>query len=90
MVKTFRSVYIRFESDATSYPEYTNTEGEAYRDWRWTFLSGIQTNFKLSRQLSGNIQMLYNFDKSLKDVFSDRLSLRFGVQYKLKAKPAAK
>lgn len=88
VVKTFKTIYIRFESDATSYPAQAKADGASYRDWRWTFMSGIQTNFKLSRQLSGNIQMLYNFDKSLKDVFPDRLSLRFGVQYKLKAKPA--
>lgn len=86
VVKTFKAIYLRMETDATSYPVITATDGAPYRDWRWTFLSGIQTNFKLSRQLSGNLQMLYAFDKSLKDVFPDRLSLRFGIQYKLRPK----
>lgn len=86
VVKTFKAIYLRMETDATSYPVITATDGVPYRDWRWTFLSGIQTNFNLSRQLSGNLQMLYTFDKSLKDVFPDRLSLRFGIQYRLKPK----
>jgi len=45
---------------------------------------GIQTNFKLSKRLIGNVQMLYNFDSSLKDGFPEKLTARVGVQYALK------
>ena len=90
VLKIFQSVFLRMEVDGASYPAYSKADAVSYRDWRWTFLLGIQTQFKLGKQFTGNIQMLYDFDKSLKDVFPDRLSLRFGVQYKLKVKKVEK
>ncbi len=86
VAKTFKSVYLRLEVDGNSYPVSSTTETPSYRDWRWSFLSGIQTNFAMGKQWSGNVQMLYNFDSQLKDGFPERLALRLGVQYRLKAK----
>lgn len=85
VAKTFKSLFVRVEVDGNSYPKST-IEQPSYRDWRWSFLSGVQTNFRISPQWSGNVQMLYNFDSSLKDGFPERLALRFGVQYKLPKK----
>ena len=100
VVKTFNFVFLRFEVDGNSFPKSgppssvpistgTSAGGPdkpATRDWRWTFHSGIQTNFKLGKQWTCNIQMLYNFDTNLKDGFPERLKARVGVQYKLKAR----
>jgi len=83
VVKTFKSVFLRFEVDGNSFPVSGSFERPSYRDWRWSFYSGIQTNFKLSKRLIGNAQMMYGFDKSLKDGFPERLQARVGVQYKL-------
>lgn len=82
VVKTFKSIFLRFEMDGNSFPKTSLPDQSAYRDWRWTFHSGIQSNFKLSKRLIGNVQMLYNFDSSLKDGFPEKLTARAGVQYR--------
>lgn len=84
VAKTFKAVHLRFEVDGNSYPISTPPDQPPTRDWRWSFHSGIQTNFKLGKQWTGNIQMLYNFEANLKDGFPEKLTLRAGVQYKLK------
>lgn len=81
IAKTFKSVFIRVEMDGTSIPKTGGTDNSLYRDWRWSFLSGIQTNFRIASQWTGNVQMLYNFDSSLKDKFPEQLVMRLGVQY---------
>lgn len=81
VVKTFKSVFLRVEMDGTSYSR-TRDDNATYRDWRWSFLSGIQTNFRIDTQWMGNVQMLYSFDSQLKDGFPEKLSLRVGVQYR--------
>ncbi len=83
MVKTFKSMFLRLELDGNSLFKSETADHPAYRDWRWTFHTGIQTNFKLGKRWTGNVQMLYNFDSSLKDGFPEKLSPRMGVQYSL-------
>jgi hypothetical protein len=84
ILKTFKSVNIRVEMDGSSFPVSGSAERAPYRDWRWSFYTGVQTNFKISKRWTGNVQMLYNFDSSLKDGFPEKLSARLGVQYSLK------
>jgi hypothetical protein len=89
--KTFKSVRMRLETDAASYPKVGGSGEPIQRQWRWTWLTGVQTEFKISQHFVGNVQMLYNFDKSITAGFPEQLVLRFGVQYKLLAKkPLAK
>lgn len=83
VVKTFKSFFLRFEVDGNSFPVSASFERPSYRDWRWSFYSGIQTNFKISKRFIGNALMMYGFDKSLKDGFPERLQARVGMQYKL-------
>jgi hypothetical protein len=83
VVKTFRSIMLRFEMDGNSYPKTALPDQTLYRDWRWTFHSGIQSNFKLGKQWTGIVQLLYNFDNNLKDGFPEKLTMRAGVQYRL-------
>lgn len=85
--KIFNSVRLRIESDAASYPKTKGFGEPIIRQWRWAWLAGVQTSFKLSKAFTGNIQMLYNFDRSVTAGFPEHLVLRFGVQYKLKEKP---
>lgn len=84
VVKTFKSIFIRLETDVTDHFKQGTTEQPSYHDWMWNFYTGVQTNFKLSRRLSGNVQMLYSFDSSLKDGFPEKLLARVGVQCSLK------
>ena len=83
IARTIKSVYLRLEVDGNSYPKPESTDQSPQRDWRWTFLSGIQTNFTINNQWTWNVQMLYNFDHKVKDGFPERLMMRVGVLYKL-------
>lgn len=82
--KLFKSVRLRVETDAASYPKFGGVGEPIERKWRWTWLAGIQTEFKISQHFTGNVQMLHNFDKSLTAGFPEQLVLRFGIQYRLK------
>jgi hypothetical protein len=84
VAKTFKAIFIRVEMDGTSFPRSSTSDPAASRDWRWSFLSGVQTNFRISTQCTGNVQMLYNFDNQLKNAFPEKLSLRIGVQFALR------
>jgi hypothetical protein len=84
--KAVKSVRLRVEADAASYPKLGVTGEPIERKWRWTWLAGLQTEFKISRHFTGNVQMLHNFDKSLTAGFPEQLVLRFGVQYKFLSK----
>lgn len=90
VAKIVKSLHLRFELDGNSFPKSGTTEKPNYRDWRWSFHSGIQTNFKIGKQWTGSVQMLYNFDSSLKDGFPEWLAVRFGVQYKFPKKKVKK
>ena len=83
-LRLFKSTRFRAELDASSNPlPQNNSEKPVERVWRWQFVAGIQNNFKISKSLHGNVQLLYNFDKKLKDAFPERLLVRVGIQYKL-------
>jgi hypothetical protein len=84
--KLFKSVRLRVETDAGSYPKFGGVGEPIERKWRWTWLAGVQTEFKISQHFTGNVQMLHNFDKSLTAGFPEQLVLRFGVQYKYNKK----
>ncbi|MEJ0057956.1 MAG: hypothetical protein WDN75_21305 [Bacteroidota bacterium] len=83
--KLFKSTLFRLETDAVNSPVPSGSNDVTVRrTWRWQLIMGIQNNFKISKSLRGNMQMLYNFDKKLKDGFPERLMLRAGVQFDLK------
>ncbi len=85
--KMFKSTLFRLETDAVNSPQpKSSVDSPAGRTWRWQLIMGVQNNFKISKTVTGNMQMLYNFDKSLKDGFPERLMLRIGVAFNLKRK----
>ena len=86
-VRLFKSTRFRAELNTTSNPLPINkVEDHVGRAWRWQFFAGIQNNFKISKSIDANVQLLYNFDKKLKDAFPEKLSVRIGIQYKLAKK----
>lgn len=90
-VKLFNSTRLRIETDAVNSPlALANADGSLQRNWRWQMIVGIQNNFNISRSVTGNMQMLYNFDRKLKDAFPERLTLRVGVAINLKGKKKEK
>jgi hypothetical protein len=85
--KLFKSTSFRLETDAVNSPvPKSSADAPAERNWRWQMIMGVQNNFKISKAVTGNMQMLYNFDKSLKDGFPERLMVRVGVSSNFKKK----
>lgn len=83
VVRTFPAVFIRLELEASSWP-VTGMPNESHqRDWRWNPYAGLQSSFKLGKRWTGLVQMMYGFDRAIKDAFPERLTARVGVQYKL-------
>ena len=80
--KAFKSTYLRAEVDANSYSKPAADDIPSAREWRFSFLAGTQTNFKISKSFTGNVQMLFNFDRNIKDAFPEGLTTRIGAQYK--------
>ncbi len=86
-VRLFKATRLRVELDGTSKPlPPKDVEASIERMWQWKFVAGIQNNFKISKAIDANVQMLYNFDKKLKDAFPEKLSIRVGIHYKLPGK----
>jgi hypothetical protein len=76
----------RVEADATSNPGPPSLGDTGIeRRWRWAWLTGIQTTFNISGRIMGQVHMLYNFERKLRDGFPDFLTMRVGVQYRFKA-----
>jgi len=90
ILRTFKKTYFRVEVDGNSYVRTVTLEDPSTKNWRWTFLAGVQTNYKLNKSFTGNVQMLFNFDNNLKDKFPEALTLRVGVQYRLPGKKESK
>ena len=85
-IRLFKSTRLRVELDGTSNPLPQDVEDASARVWRWRLVAGIQNNFRVSKSIEANVQMLYNFDKKLKDAFPDKILLRIGIQYRLTKK----
>jgi len=58
------------------------------RQWVWGVFGGIKKEYKLSKALRGNIQMMYNFhDRFFKtSPYADRLNVRMGFEFLMKKK----
>jgi hypothetical protein len=58
------------------------------RQWVWGVFGGIKKEYKLSKTIRGNIQMMYNFhDRFYKtSPYADRLNVRMGFEFPMKKK----
>ena len=86
-IRLFKATRLRAELDGVSNP-LRPKDADSYiaRAWQWKFVAGIQNNFKIGKSISANVQLLYNFEKKLKDAFPEKLSVRIGIQYNLPKK----
>ncbi len=86
-IRLFKATRLRVELDGSNNPlPQKDVETRAVRVWQWSLVTGIQNNFRITKSIDANVQMLYNFDKQLKDAFPEKLSIRVGIQYKLSRK----
>ena len=57
------------------------------REWVWSAFTGVKQEYRISKSLRGNFQILYNmFDRHNKSPYADRLNMRMGFEYMLKKK----
>lgn len=54
------------------------------RGWVWSCFVGIKQDFKISKKLNGNAQILYNvYNPDNQSPYNERLNLRFGLEWPL-------
>jgi hypothetical protein len=55
---------------------------QAKHDWVWSYFVGIKQDFKISKKLNGNAQVLYNlYDPKRQSPYTDQVSIRFGFEF---------
>lgn len=58
-----------------------------HREWVWTAFSGLKQEYRISKTLRGNAQVMYNlFDPHHKSPYTNRLNIRMGFEFVLKKK----
>lgn len=66
-------------------PSLLQPMDQTRRDWVWSYFVGINQDFKISKKLNGNAQLLYNvYDPKRESPYSDRISVRFGFEFPYK------
>lgn len=62
-----------------------------HREWVWGAMAGIKKDYRISKSLRGNAQVLYNlFDPKYKSPYTDRMNMRIGLEYKMPKKKPSK
>jgi hypothetical protein len=62
----------------------------ATQEWVWSAMAGLKKEYRISKTLRGNAQVLYNlFNPHYKSPYTDRLNIRIGVEYVI-PKPRSK
>jgi hypothetical protein len=58
-----------------------------HREWVWSFFTGVKQEYRISKLLKGNAQVMYNvYDPRHKSPYVDRLNVRMGFEFALKKK----
>ena len=66
-------------------PSLSQPMDQPRRDWVWSYFVGIKQDFRISKKVNGNAQLLYNvYDPRRESPYSDRISLRFGFEFPYK------
>lgn len=63
----------------------------ATEEWVWSAMAGLKKEYRISKSLRGNAQVLYNlFNPHYKSPYTDRLNMRIGIEYKIQKKKVVK
>jgi hypothetical protein len=82
----------RLEVDVMNTPvRVPPSQDFATKEWVWGAMAGMKKEYRISKSLRGNAQVLYNlFNPHYKSPYTDRLNMRIGIEYKIsKKKPKA-
>jgi len=78
-----RQCSIRTELECMNTPTFLRYKNDtAPRDWVWGFMVGLKKDYKISKLLRGNTQILYNvFNPHYNSPYIDRINIRMGIEY---------
>ncbi|MBX2969803.1 MAG: hypothetical protein KF803_10575 [Cyclobacteriaceae bacterium] len=63
----------------------------ATQEWVWSAMAGLKKEYRISKSLRGNAQVLYNlFNPHYKSPYTDRLNMRIGIEYKISGRKTPK
>ncbi len=63
----------------------------ATEEWVWSAMAGLKKEYRISKSLRGNAQILYNlFNPHYKSPYTERLNMRIGIEYKIPKKKVVK
>ena len=66
----------------------TQAAETTHREWVWSVFTGIKQEYRITKNLRGNAQVMYNlFDPEYKSPYADRINVRMGFEYAIKKKP---
>lgn len=61
------------------------------RKWVWSYVAGIKQEFRISKHINGNAQVLYNlYDPKRESPYADRLLIRVGFEFPFQPKKTNK
>ena len=71
----------------TEVSDVMNSTETTRREWVWSAFVGIKQEYRITKNLRGNGQILYNlFDPHYKSPYGDRINVRIGVEYVIRKK----
>ncbi len=94
-VKFKKGIYARIETECinTYVPDlsainYTHDTGG--RKWLWGFFVGMKKDYRFSKRIRGNIQVLYNISNYIAKIspYTDKISVRMGFEFNVKRRQA--
>jgi hypothetical protein len=61
-------------------------QAEDGRQWSWNFFVGVKKEYKFTKHIKGNIQVLYNVGHYIRNTnaYGDKLNVRMGFDFSLK------
>ena len=66
---------------------YLGNTDPASRQWVWSYFGGIKRDFKFSKFVMGNVQLMYNlYNPEHRSPYVSRLNIRMGFEFPMKKK----
>ncbi|NBW35940.1 MAG: hypothetical protein EBR30_13135 [Cytophagia bacterium] len=83
--KAYKSFYVRAEWESTSRMISSTSQLNNWeqREWNKNYLAGLGRVQKISPRLNGYFWGFYNFTRDPKDLFTNKVILKTGIQFKL-------
>jgi hypothetical protein len=90
-VRLPRGFSVRADGEVMNSMVTSASGAESGRDWVYSAFGGIKKDYRLFRNVRGNVQLLYTlYDDHGRSPYPDRLVMRVGMEFGIKGKRSAK